>query len=511
VSEKPEGRRSYGKLAKVGLVWGALRQGGNTLLALPTAMILARLLTPAEAGVAAAAYFFMQLGARLSQFGLGAALVRARKVERAHLASVFVLNLIFGGTAWLTLTLAAPFAGRFLSSPDAASILPTAAYGYLIMAFGTVPTAILSREMRYRESTTSAWLSALAESATTVTLAWMGFSYWSIVYGRLTGDASSALARAVMVRWLPDIRFTRAAMREMFNFGAGVYAKNLLDYAAENLDNLLVARFLGVTSLGFYDKAFNTASKFTGRINMAGPSISFRVFAIIHEEPERFRRAYRKVILGVTSVGYPVLTGMIVAGSEVIEVLFGHRWLDAAMPFKVLCLVGMLKLVNTYASTATQAKGRIWSEVQRQTVFVALLVLAVSFGSRWGIAGAAGGVLAATVFNTYLLQSLVKRLAGLNWSDIVMPQIPGVVSALGLALTLVAVRFGIAATLPDAGALERLGAFVAVALLYQVTFLKIARFPDLRAMVRETVDDLPPVIGQRLQWLDGSRAGGRNR
>jgi len=71
-----EKRRFYGKLAKVGVVWGFLREGGNSLLLLPTAMILARLLTPREAGVAAAATFFMQLCARLTQLGCGVSLVR---------------------------------------------------------------------------------------------------------------------------------------------------------------------------------------------------------------------------------------------------------------------------------------------------------------------------------------------------------------------------------------------------------------------------------------------------
>ena len=75
-----EKRRSYGKLAKVGVVWGFLREGGNTLLLLPTSMILARLLTPREAGVAAAATFFMQLCARLTQFGFGASLVRNKHI-----------------------------------------------------------------------------------------------------------------------------------------------------------------------------------------------------------------------------------------------------------------------------------------------------------------------------------------------------------------------------------------------------------------------------------------------
>ncbi len=65
-----------------------------------------------------------------------------------------------------------------------------------------------------------------------------------------------------------------------------MYAKNILDFCAQNLDNLIVGRMLGMAALGFYDKAFATMQKFTGKINLSGPSVSFRIFALIHEDHE---------------------------------------------------------------------------------------------------------------------------------------------------------------------------------------------------------------------------------
>ena len=327
-----ENRRSYGKLAKVGVVWGFLREGGNTLLLLPTAMILARLLTPQEAGVAAAASFFMQLCNRLTQLGFGASLVRNKHITTDHVSSVFVVNLGIGVTAWGALTLFAPLAGAFLHSPDAGALIPLAAFGFLIMPFATIPTALLSREMRYRESASSEWLSTVVESSVAISLAWNGFSFWSLVYGRLSGDSARALCRIWMTGWRPKLRFSRTAMSDLFSFGVGMYAKNILDFCAQNLDNLIVGRMLGMAALGFYDKAFATMQKFTGKLNLSGPSVSFRIFALIHEDRERFRRAYRKVILSVTMVGYPLVTGMIVTAPQMIEVLFGTAMAPGGRP-----------------------------------------------------------------------------------------------------------------------------------------------------------------------------------
>ena len=501
MSKKVDKPRSYGKVAKVGVLWGFFREGGNSLLLLPTSMILARLLTPQEAGVAAAATFFMQLCARVTQFGFGASLVRHKHITPAHVSSVFIVNLAIGVLSWGALTALAPLTGRFLRSPDAAQLLPVAAFGFLIMPFASVPTALMSRDMRFAQSTTSDWIANITETTSAIVLAWYGFSFWSLVYGRLAGDATRATLRIFMARWRPRLHFSRAAMSEMLSFSIGFYVKHILDFGVQNLDNLIVGRTLGMASLGLYDKAFQTAHKFTRKLNLSGPSVSFRIFSLIHEEPERFRRAYRKVILSTTLVGYPLLTALIVTAPQLIFVLFGPRWVEATVPFQILCAANVFRLLNTYASSATQAKGQIWREVKRQALFLVVLVVAVTVMSRWGISGAALGVLLATMMMTVMLQTLVKRLTGLSWGDMLGPQVPAATCAAGMVAVLFLALAGVRAASPAASPLVVLGVCVAAAALYYLAFLLFVPFSEVRGLVHETAVDMAPGVARRFPWL----------
>ena len=507
--------KHYGKLAKVGVIWGFLRLGGNSLLILPSSMVLARLLSPTEAGIAAAATFFVQLCARLTQFGFGASLVRAKQITSAHLSTVFFINLAIGVVAWASLTALASSLGAYLRSPEAGQLIPLAAVGFLIMPFATVPTAILSRDLRYAESSTSDWLSTIVESGLAIWLAWIGFSASSLIYARLAGDAARALCRIAMTRWWPHFQVTRDALSDLFSFGVGMYAKNLLDFCAQNLDNLIVGRMLGVTSLGFYDKAFTTMHKLTAKLNLSGPSVSFRIFSLIHEEPERFRRAYRKVILSVTAVGYPVITWMIVTAPQLIEVLFGPRWLPAVVPFQLLCVAAFFRLLNTYASSATQAKGQIWVEVKRQAFFTVVLIVTVTAMSRWGISGAAGGVLLATLSMTVVFQVMVRRLTNLTWDDMLRPQAPGVVCSVGLAVLLVITTSTAGRIASHLNALTLLTISSAVAVVYCAAFFLLSPFADLRGLIYEAVTDFAPKAAiERMRWLapppeNGAKASSR--
>ena len=151
--------------------------------------------------------------------------------------------------------------------------------------------------MRYKAKTVVDWSGTLTYSVVAVALAWNGWSFWSLVYAELARTTVLTTAYLCLGRWRPSVRFSSTAMREMLSFGIGIYAKRLLDYGTQNLDNLVVGRVLGLTALGLYDKAFNTVNKIASRLTLNGPNVTFRIFALIHEDRERFRRAYRKVLL----------------------------------------------------------------------------------------------------------------------------------------------------------------------------------------------------------------------
>jgi O-antigen/teichoic acid export membrane protein len=138
----------YGRAALVGVVWSWLASVGTELMWLPTAMITARLLTPQDFGITATASFFIQLATRLTQFGFNAALLRMKQVDEEHSSTIFVMNVAMGAASWLVLAVSSPFIADFFHSPATGQILPIAALSFLAVPFGTVPSALLMRDLR---------------------------------------------------------------------------------------------------------------------------------------------------------------------------------------------------------------------------------------------------------------------------------------------------------------------------------------------------------------------------
>ncbi len=484
--------QALGKTAQRGVIWSFLRESVSEILVFPASMVLARLLTPREFGIAAAALFFIQLAGRLSELGFNAAIIRSKTIEPIHLSTVFIAQIVIGVVLFLTMIALTPLIGAFYNMPEAWHVIPISALIFLIQPFGAVPAAIMQRNFQYRDSTTVDWAQLLVTSATNIILALLGFSYMSIVYARLTSAVTAQILRLHFAQWRPSLRFSMAALRDILPSGAGFFVKRLLDYSAQNGDNLVVGRVQGLAALGLYDKAYSTVNRFLVRMNTGGPGVMFRIFAVIHEEPARFRRAYTKVMMSSSMLGFPIFAALAAMAPQLMVAMFGEQWLPAATPFALLCASGSLKLLNSYASAATQAAGQIWSEVWRQVLYLSLIVVSIASLSGLGPTGAALGVLGSTAVMSVLMHVLLQRVTHLPWGEIVRPLGPAILCAAGVGLLVLGVEYGLRAVIVTPNPWLLVACQIPAAALFVAVFALFAPHRDLRALVLEMTDTMVP-------------------
>lgn len=485
---------SYGKKAKVGALWKFGEESLRQLIELPTALVLARLLTPEDFGIAAAAGFFLRLANKIGSFGFGGgALMRLKELRPEHLSSVFVVNLISGICIWIILTVTAPALARFFRNEDIAPGLRVAAIVYLVLPFGVGQFAMMNRELRFKQIAIVGWVYPVVFLCVSMPLALTGFGFWSLIYGQLAANVIEVAVKCYVGAQPHRFHVSFQALRETFPFGAGLSTKRFLNFAAEYLDSLIVGRLFGVTALGYYDKAFNTMNRVVDRVGF-GPNVFFRIFAIIQDDPERLRRAYEKVMVSIALLVFPTFAGMIVMAPQLIEVAFGPQWIPSVLPFQILCVAGAMRLLVAYASAATQAAGLIWSEVWRQVAFVAMVVGGVLLFRAWGIAGAAVGVASASVCMAGLMQILASRLTGLGLRALLLATLPGATAAMGLVLVLFTVSGGVRSLVDEPRAWQLLIPQLVSALVFVVVFVIYGPFKAARAVLEETVGDFAPGV-----------------
>ncbi len=498
---------SYGRQAKVGFFVGVFGRGAMEVAAVPTAMVLARLLTPHDFGVAAAAGFFVMVAQRMTNVGFNVAIVRLPSITPTHTSTVFIVNLLLGLTAWLVLALASPALAAFFRSPEAGAVIPVAALSFIIGAMGSVPQALLTRDLKFKhilaiESSTT-WIAAVAAMG----LAWFGFGYWSLVYSAILATTLSTTLKFAVARWRPHARLSLPALREMWSFAFGVHIKRSLESAAASLDNLVIGRTLGVTQLGIYDKAFTTMNRVLSLVTALGPTVSFSVLAKFQNDAERFRRAHRKVMLGTTLLAYPLYAALGAMAYPLFLVLFGRQWSASVLPFQILCAAGTLKLLAMYLNSALDAQGRVWGAAGLQAIYATLVAIGVfAVTPYWGLVGASAAVLLATGLMTALTCALLPRVTPLRWSDLLEPQVPGLICAGAVALLVGGVGHLVRDGTGSVGDIVvQLGAQGGTAVVTYVAFLLFAPVSAVRNLVAELTADLTPELARGVRLVSGIR------
>lgn len=416
-------RENLNRDVKLGMAWNVVERGGVQFFNFLASVILARLLSPSDFGVLGLSVLFTGVSGRVASLSFGMAIIQRDDVREDHVATLFVSQLILNSAVFLTLLFISPFAGTYFDNPLVGQVLAVSSFNFLIRIIGGCPSALLRRGRGFRVLSLSNVLDAFVDLCVAAPLGFFGFGVWSLVYGGLAGALVSNLYLVAASGWRPSFRASREAFRELFMFGMGVSVADFITYVSDRTANFVIGKWLGTAALGYFDKGYSLMSRPLRDLSNRTNRVLFPVFARIRHEPGRFRAAVRRTILALSLVGYPVFCSLIVLAPQIIIVLFGSQWEPAVVPFQILCVTGLPRMILQLMIATTFVTGSSRHEVSRRT-WIAVLTLVGSFvGLRWGLAGVASSL---AIVNLIGLASAVWQVHRLGFlrpvADVLKPQ-----------------------------------------------------------------------------------------
>jgi O-antigen/teichoic acid export membrane protein len=117
--------------------------------------------------------------------------------------------------------------------------------------------ALLRRQMRLAAVATIEVSSITAGILTAIICAWAGLGYWALVWMNIARAVTNAAGVWLASAWRPGRPVRRSGVRSMLSFGGYLTGFSLVNFFARNLDNILIGRFCGAQSLGFYEKSYS--------------------------------------------------------------------------------------------------------------------------------------------------------------------------------------------------------------------------------------------------------------
>jgi PST family polysaccharide transporter len=369
--------------------WVVLESVGASGVSLLAVVLLARLLAPADFGVAAMALGIVQLLGVVVEMMFHDALVQRAEVEDAHFDTVFWATSGLGVLLALGCALAAPAIGALFAEPRVGPVLAWAALGLVFTGLNAVQLAQLRRALQFRPLALRTLLGRLLGTAVGVGMALRGYGPWALVGQYLVaGLLSSVVLWGRAQRW-PALRCSPRHLRQLAGFAAPSLANHLLFSSNIRIFTLVAGYLLGATALGYFNLAFRVLDLLGTVLSAAASQLALPLFARRQADRAALIRAYRIGTEFTCLIALPACGGLLVTAHEVVAVVFGPAWLPAAPVIQVLAAAGMAGFIRQIAPIMLSAVGRPQANLLGSlAAFVASLVALPLLGFM-GVLGAA--------------------------------------------------------------------------------------------------------------------------
>ena len=481
-----------------GIAWKTISSITLQTSRIVTAVLLARLLTPHQYGLAGMVLVVSSLVAIFADLAFGAALVQRRNLSEDDRSTVFWtsagVGLIFtlGGIA------ASPLVADFYGEPAVASLFAAFSLSFVVTSLASTQSALLIREMNFRSLELRKMASYVSGGGVGIGVAAAGYGAWAIIAQQLVAAVVSTVLLILLSPWRPRFVYSLDSLKRLGAFSGNVFGARLLFYFNRNADNLLIGRFLGPTALGAYTVSYNVM--LTPMSDVAEPvtEVLFPAFSRHQDEPSRIAAAWMRVNRLVGSVTVPGMLGLIIVAPDFVDTLLGHKWSLAIPVIQILAWVGLLQSLQRLNSSILAARDRA-NVLFRYSVIVLVVTLAAFVaGLPWGIVGiAAAYAIVSTGLEPYYTW-LTARALGVGLLDFARALSGVAQAAVFMAAVVAAARFALVhfgMTAPARlGLLIGLGASVYVPVCVWRAPEVLEEIRDLLARRRGTASTAAPAV-----------------
>jgi O-antigen/teichoic acid export membrane protein len=334
--------------------------------------------------------------------------------------AVVATGLVFATSGWLQ---------AFYDDPRYAQVMRWMCVNFFIMPYMTINGSLLRRRMDYKTVSQVNIAAGILAPCTSIGTAMLGWGPYSLVTGGITAALSSTLLMARKAPWRPHIHFSWTGLLPLLTKAWRFHLNATLNRVASRVDNIFVGKLVGLNSLGLYTKAFSLARLPLEQVTIRVYQIIFTGLSRIQNDRDRTLSVYQKALCALSSITFPLLLLMVLVGEGLVVNLYGEKWAGAVVPMQLMAIGAFASVLSVTLGALADAQGLMARETPIEALNIAMTIVAVLVGSRWGLPGVATGIAVKATAMLLLMQRLLATSSlALGWRTLVEPVWPAVLS-----------------------------------------------------------------------------------
>ncbi len=364
-------------------------QGAKTLVQIVTTATLGRLLMPSDFGMMGTVGPLLTFFIIFRDLGLTNVAVQRPNISHQEVTNLFWMNVGAGCLLGLVVAcLGAPVA-RFYRDDRLAAVVAMLASTFVINGFAAQYFAVMQRRFQIVRLVSIDVSSTAIAAAAGICAAIFGFGYWSLAIMPVISQGLSMLLVTANSTWRPGRPRWFPEMGGLIRSGGGYAGFNLFNFLSRNLDQIVIGRTLGETTLGYYSRAYNLMLLPLSQMTNPLAQVMVPTLSRLVGDPPAYREAYLGTMRRLLFFCVPLVMANVVGADWTVGLLLGPKWTPAVGIYVALGLSGLVQPLGYSTGWLFISQGRsremlIWGIFSSAVVVSSFLV-----GLRWGAVGVA--------------------------------------------------------------------------------------------------------------------------
>ncbi|MBB5702844.1 O-antigen/teichoic acid export membrane protein [Ochrobactrum daejeonense] len=321
-----------------GFLMAALEQYAGLLFNFITVAVVSRFLGPTETGMGVIGLSITAIVFSLREFASPEFLIKIDRVRDQDVRTA--LTFLMGVTLVLALALylAQDYFARSYNDPKLTLFLNVTIAAALVESLSLPVVALLRREMAFgalaRIRTAGSGFGALV----TIAMAFFGFGHMCFAFGLL---ASALATTGLAITGHPLGRLMRPSLASFYTawrFGIYLGGNAGLNKICTTMPQLLLGRFMPVSSVGIYNRA-DTLSGLPDRIILSAVfTVAFPMLSAQVRAGADISQSYIRALSYITVVYWPAQALLALLAHPAVTIVLGPDWSEAAPILAILSL-----------------------------------------------------------------------------------------------------------------------------------------------------------------------------
>lgn len=385
----PANRNSVHDQAARGHRSTLVSQTARLICKVASVLVVARLVAPTDYGLFAMAASFTLLLWMFRDMGLGVAAIQTPNLSAGLCASLFRAQLGLGLLLTLITAASGPLVARFYGQPELVPLLLTVSPSFLFIGLAGLPRVLMNRALRFDEINRIETISAVTSTTSMIGAAASGAGVYSFAIFLVSSDLVWAALAWKCEPWHRQADAPRESLSALARTGRKLTYFQALNYLSQQAEIVGVGQYLGTYALGLYTRAGQMLTLPT--VHLAEPlsQVTLTALSRLNTVPEEFKKQAASSVTMIAYMTLPVAALCIAIPEEIILIVLGSQWHEAAPLLRWLAVSAALAHASHIAQSIAIAVDQSRRLVFTAAITLLALIAAVVIGLPHGPLGVA--------------------------------------------------------------------------------------------------------------------------